>query len=136
MSDIMLKFIAACSNTTEGETVVTDATPAAVNWNNIDTANASINTNTQTITGINTTITLSWTGTEDDDGGTVSAIVNGSSAGSTSTPGSFTFTVQNNDTLYFRHVTSGGSVNVGSATVRNVSDSNTVLDTYSYAVND
>ena len=114
------------TSTTEAAT--TDVTPNAVNWNNISTAATSGQTNTQTISGINTTITLRVTYTRDDMAYTLVTYVNGTSVGGAQAPNNYTFTVSNGDTVYFFAV--GGESRDSSATVTNVSDSNAVLDTF------
>ena len=106
-----------------------DVTPNALNWNNIATSASSANTNTQTVSGINTTITLAVSFDEDRDNYTLQANVNGSFVGSAvNSPGSFTFTVSNGDSVYFR--ASGGETRDSSATVTNQSDGNATIDTF------
>lgn len=103
-----------------------DVTPDAVNWNNASGAPSVATTNTQTITGIDTAITLlfSYTGNinSNDTFYIKNDIVTSVSSGGT-------FSVNNNDTLAFRMTTSnlGASISV---TITNVSDNNTVLDTF------
>ncbi|MDB9980616.1 hypothetical protein OAD61_00750 [bacterium] len=110
--------------------------PDGVNWSNLVTPANSATTNIQTITGINVTITLEVTFTEDRDNYQLQAIVNGSAMaeGFVSSPGSFTFTVVNGDTVQFRAV--GGDTRNSSATVTNSSDGNVVLDTFVITLND
>ena len=106
-----------------------DVTPDAVNWNDLSTGGSTATTNTQTISGISQAITLRATFTEDRDNYTLQAIVNGSLVGSpVSSPGNFTFTVSNNDTVAFR--ASGGETRSSSATITNTSDGDAVLDTF------
>lgn len=106
-----------------------DVTPDAVNWNNLSTGSSTATTNTQTISGINTTITLRATFTENRDNYTLQAIINGSLVGSpVNSPGNFTFTVANGDTVAFR--ASGGETRNSTATITNTSDGNAVLDTF------
>lgn len=112
----------------------TDVTPNAVNWNNIDTGGSSGQTNTQTISGIDTTITLRVTYTRDDEAYTLVTYVNGTSVGGAQAPSNYTFTVSNGDTVYF--FATGGETRDSSATVTNVSDSNAVLDTFGINLND
>lgn len=112
-----------------------DVTPNALNWNNILTAASSANTNSQTITGINTSITLLVSFTEDRDNYTLQANVNGSFVGSAlNSPGSFTFSVSNNDVVYFR--ASGGETRDSVATVTNQSDGNAAIDTFGVGLED
>lgn len=111
-----------------------DVTPDAVDWNNISTAGSNATTNTQTISGISQAITLRATFTEDRDNYTLQAIVNGSAVGSpVSSPGNFTFTVSNNDTVAF--TASGGDTRDSSATITNTSDGDAVLDTFGITLN-
>lgn len=111
-----------------------DFTPDAVNWNNLSTGGSSATTNTQTISGIDTTITLEVNFNEDRDNYTLEAFVNGSSAdGPTSSPGTLTFSVSNGDTVYF--TASGGETRDSSATVINTSDGNATLDTFGIDLN-
>ena len=106
-----------------------DPTPNAVNWNDIGTAAGNATTNIQTISGINVTITLRATFTEDRDNYTLQAVVNGSAVGSpVSSPSNFTFTVVSGDTVQFNAV--GGETRDSSATITNVSDGDAVLDTF------
>jgi hypothetical protein len=110
------------------ELPASDVTPDALNWNTISTAGSSGSTNTQTISGINTTITLRVTYNRDDEAYTLVTYVNGSSVGGATAPSNYTFTVNNGDTVYF--FASGGQTDNSSATVTNVSDSDAVLDTF------
>lgn len=106
-----------------------DPTPNAVNWNDLSTGASTATTNIQTISGINVTITLRATFTEDRDNYTLQAIVNGSAVGSpVSSPSNFTFTVVNGDNVQFR--ASGGETRNSNATITNVSDGDAVLDTF------
>lgn len=107
----------------------TDVTPNAVNWNNISTAGSSGSTNNVTITGIDTSITLEASFTRDDEAYTLRAIVNEVIVdGPDSAPGTLTFAVTNGDVIRFE--ASGGQTRDSVATVTNVSDNNTVLDTF------
>ena len=72
--------------TSTTEAASTDVTPNAVNWNNISTAGSSGQTNTQTISGINTTITLRVTYDRDDEAYTLVTYVNGSSVAGATAP--------------------------------------------------
>lgn len=114
--------------TSTTEAAATDVTPNAVNWNDISTAASSGQTNTQTISGINTTITLRVTYTRDDEAYTLVTYVNGTSVGGAQAPNNYTFTVSNGDTVYFFAV--GGRTRNSSASVSNVSDSNAALDSF------
>jgi len=115
-------------------TPLPDVTPNAVNWNNLSTAGSTATTNTQTISGINQAITLRATFTENRDNYTLQAIVNGSLVGSpVSSPGNFTFTVSDNDTVAFR--ANGGETRNSTATITNTSDGDAVLDTFNIDLN-
>jgi hypothetical protein len=119
--------------TSTTEAAATDVTPNAVNWNNISSGGSNASTNTQTISGINTTITLRVTYTRDDEAYTLITYVNGTSVGGAQAPSNYTFTVSNGDTVYFQAV--GGETDDSSATVTNVSDGNAVLDTFGIDLN-
>ena len=111
-----------------------DVTPDAVNWNNLSTGGSNATTNTQTISGINQSITLRATFTENRDNYTLQAIVNGSLIGSpVNSPDNFTFTVANGDTVAFR--ASGGETRNSVATITNTSDGDAVLDTFNIDLN-
>ena len=109
----------------------TDVTinPLGDGWFDTSTAGSSVTTNTVTITGIDTIVTLQVNFTEDRDNYTLEAFVNGSRvAGPTNSPGTITFDVSNNDDVYF--IASGGRTDDSIATVINVSDGNTTIDTF------
>lgn len=109
-----------------GGGIGSDVTPDAVNWPNCSGV-VTASTPPQTISGIDTTITLSitWTGA-----GSLGVSKTGSAGAATgSNPTSVP--VSNGDTLAF--ILSGVGTS-GTVTVTNVSDSSTVLDTFTYAV--
>lgn len=116
--------------TSTTEAAATDVTPSNTSWWNNISGGFSGTTNTVTIAGINTTITLNVTFTEDRDNYILSALVNSSVVGSSNSPGNYNFTVQNGDTVQFTASVTGDETRDSVATVRNVSDSNTVLDTF------
>lgn len=120
--------------TSTTEAASTDVTPNALNWNNISTSASSGSTNTQTISGINTTITLRVTYTRDDEAYTLVTYVNGTSVGGAQAPSNYTFNVSNGDTVYFFAV--GGETRDSSASVSNVSDSNAALDSFGISLQD
>jgi hypothetical protein len=128
--------------TSTTEAAATDVTPSNTSWwNNIDNENDTNGiTNTVTIAGINTTITLEISFNEDADGGFCSIVVNSSPVASAfytdANSAATTFTVGNGDTVYFSVSTVGGDTSDATATVRNTSDSNTVLDTFTILLND
>lgn len=106
-----------------------DVTPNAVNWTDITDGNGP-ETNTQTISGINTSITLRIESNYIYNNGPFSIFVNGVEyqMGQTiSNDGFYNKSVNNGDTIYFYR--SGGSISE-TVTVKNSSDSNAVLDTF------
>ena len=116
-----------------------DVTPNAVNWGNISNPNDLAGSTSATISGINTTITLNISFNEQRDGGFCSIVVGGTVQTSTSftdaNNGSTNFTVSNNQTVQFNLSATTGTAE-GTATIRNVSDSNATLDTFTYLIND
>ena len=97
-----------------------DVTPNAVTFGDIIGFTSPVNSNLVTITGIDTTITLKVSFAAE---GTFSYVVNGGTEIDASVQD--TFTIQNNNTLIFKHYSSpGGSA---SYTVINLSDSSTVI---------
>ena len=113
----------------------TDVTPNALNWGNILTGNSSANTNSQTVTGINTAITLRVDFDEDRDNYTLQANVNGTLVGNAvSSPGNFSFSVSNNDVVYFRAV--GGETRDSTADVTNTSDGGATIDSFAVTLED
>lgn len=99
-----------------------DTTPNSVNWANVSGATSASNAN-QTISGIATTISLTW-----NQGGleTLYSKNGGSFVAGTGV------TVSNGDTLRFKVETEFEVSDSGTITVRNASDGNTVLDTFTY----
>lgn len=141
-----------------------DVTPAASDWGNISASaggggSTSASSNTVTITGINTSITLSATITSGSVSGTadnsfsgdmqIHAVVNGATVGSINvnnvsgtTTASFNVAVSNGATVYFVATVTvsdqlGGSAfgtGSGTITVRNATDGNATLDTFTVSV--
>lgn len=112
-----------------------DVTPNALNWANISTGNSSANTNSQTVTGINTAITLRVDFDEDRGNYTLQANVNGTLVGNAvSSPGNFSFSVSNNDVVYFRAV--GGETRDSTADVTNTSDGGAAIDSFGINLED
>lgn len=110
-----------------------DVTPNAVNWGDI-VGDPGATNGAQTISGIDTTITLQVNFTEPRDNYTLEALVNGSSAaGPSNSPGTLTFDVTNNDSVNFRASTNGDARD-GVVTVINTSDGNATLDTFTLEV--
>lgn len=101
-----------------------DVTPNAVDWNDVVSA-VSATTNTVTITGINTAINLSIDG---NSSGGFRVYINNNEFIIDDNP--YIVSVSNNDEVYFVFPTSTGDETTISITVRNVSDGNTVLDTF------
>lgn len=119
-----------------------DVTPNAVNWPNPADGGAGTTTTIgQQITGINTTITLQidWTGTNavaalqglyiavntsNTYGGTIYTVQNSIGA---STTGTYSFTVNPNEWVFFR-VTTSDSI-TRNLTIKNTSDGGVTLDT-------
>jgi hypothetical protein len=108
-----------------------DVTPNAVNWNDVSAPGGS--TNTVTITGINTAINLSisWTGYPGT--GAFDVYKNDSPISLPGEGSPYTLSVSNNDEIYFYAFSSGDLASI-SVTVRNASDGNTVLDTFTINV--
>lgn len=101
-----------------------DVTPNAVDWNDVVSA-VSATTNTVTITGINTAINLSISGIV---GGGFEVYINNNEFTIDDDP--YIVSVSNNDEVYFIFRTNTGEETTISVTVRNASDGNTVLDTF------
>lgn len=117
-----------------GSSSGSDVTPDAVNWPNISGVSPQ-STGNQTITGIDATITLSaQVTTVVQAGGIFSIFVNDSFVATFSTTLA-EFSVSSGDTVSFSVQPSFGTVE-GTVTVRNVTDSNTTLDTFTYNVSD
>lgn len=107
-----------------------DVIPNALNWTNINGMSIGI-TNTQTISGISTGITLriesNYNGT-----GNFDVYVNDVQYDLTfdiDTYGFYNHVVNNGDTIYF-YRSSAGFVPTETVTVKNASDNNTILDTF------
>jgi hypothetical protein len=104
-----------------------DVTPNAVNWNDVVSA-VSATTNTVTITGINTAINLSISYTGYSVG--VFDVYKNGTEFSLTDNNPYTLSVSNNDQVYFFYNGGAGEETTVSVTVTNVSDGNTVLDTF------
>lgn len=121
----------------------TDVTPDAVNWGNItktgQTGWENNSASAQTITGIDTVITLkaSWTSTASSNKAKGYWVKNGAGAGAPVLTPAYV-TAVSGDVLYFI-VTDGyanpaGSADNGTVTVTNESDGGASLDTFTYSV--
>jgi len=105
-----------------------DVTPNPVNWtdqNNI----LEVYTSTQYITGISSDITLRISWTSLNGGDFTVNILGGPSYPLTTSPTDIV--VSNGNGIYFRLVWTGSIQDQRNVTVTNVSDGNTVLDTFS-----
>ena len=117
----------------------TDVNPDALDWTNVAVSGSIYGqTNTQTFTGINTAINVSFALT--NTGGTdiftsVSYSKNGGAF--TSIASGATLSISNNDTLAWQLTNNDPSNNpiLGSFRVRNASNANTELDRFSYNIN-
>lgn len=116
-----------------------DVTPAALNWTAISQIGSGVQvrgtSNSQTVTAIDTPITLraSWTIVGDDN--TACWIKNGVAEGEGDSP--LDVTVSVNDTLAFRIsliAGLGSSASSGTVTVTNPSDGGAAIDTFTYAI--
>jgi hypothetical protein len=116
---------------------VADVSVNAVNWTNVDSAGTVGTTITQQITGINTAIDLeiSWTGSLGYLYASVSAVNSYSAPIYTLLTSPTTISVDNNKYVSFRLQAVGLQDNLSrSVTVKNVSDSNLTLDTFTMDV--
>lgn len=102
-----------------------DVTPNAVEWFDQIFSPLPITTNSQTITGIDTTITLRIDVTSDDG---MNLQYSKNSGANTNISNGGTISMSNNDTLLF-NVNSGPAGGTIVFDVVNQSDSNTILDT-------
>lgn len=113
----------------------TDVTPDTIAWDDIyldSVCSPCVGENSpQTITGINTSITLVLTFTQPNGPGTMAYVKNG--VATTYTSGA-TVSVSAGDTLYFTVTRSTYGTASGVITVKNQSDANATLDTINYAV--
>lgn len=110
------------------KSTATDVVPDALNWDNPTGSIMPLSTISQTITGINTTITIKVSIIKTDDVFNFSYVKNGGSDITISD--GMTFTVVNNDTLVFKGDTASPFGNVqDSLQILNNSNGDTVLDT-------
>lgn len=102
-----------------------DVTPNSVDWDDITGTGGFATSDTKTISGIDTDITISVSYTPNTGSVFFVTYVNGS-------PQSTPLTISNNDTIYFTaSAFAGGS---GSVTVTNNADANTILDTFTVEI--
>ena len=118
----------------------TDATPNAIDFNDIsDVAlDPAASTNTVTITGIDTTITLRLTLTSAMSGLRLVYVYRDSGfVGSGSSGTTFDVAMTNGQTLFYSFFNAqDNSTWSGTATVSNLSDGGAVLDTFTYTLQD
>ena len=113
---------------------VADYTPDALNWTNISGAYDGldiVNTNTQTLAGINSTITIEVY--RNTGSGTLSCTKNGVPSGTVPVAASgsgHTFTAVSGDAIYFTWTVPPSSSDNYTVYVENVSDGNATLDTF------
>lgn len=110
-------------------------TPSAVNWNDV-TGNPNVDTNSQTISGMGAILTLSITRSSTANNN-LSVFVNSTQVASTGPSGVATleFEVFPGDSVFFRHSrTAPVGTSTGTITIRNVSNGNATLDTYTYSL--
>lgn len=118
----------------------TDATPSAIDFDDISDAGitASASTNVVTILGIDTTITLRLTVTSAMSAQRPIYVYRDGAWVSTNTSGTTVdVTVTNNQTLQYTFANSQNSTTwSGTATVTNENDAGAVLDTFTYTLTD
>ena len=127
---ILLHMLAA-STQQRVATGPSDVTPDSVNWGNLsDLIGGQDSNSNQTISGIDTTISLKYSLSGDSI-----TLKYRKNSGSyvTLSPGS-TFTVSNGDTVNFQGETTNTSTRSGTITVINASDSDATLDTFTYSL--
>lgn len=108
----------------------TDVTPDAVNWVQTGNFYFSATTNTQTITGINTDITLRIEVSVWPIMGVNDVYFNDISIYNDLENNQYSLkTVSNNTNIYFS-IDDDGTGDIMSFTIKNVSDNNTILDTF------
>ncbi len=111
-------------------TTATDVTPNSVNWGNIGPGfSPQVNSN-QTISGINTTITLEVNYT----GSSVFMYYRINSGSYTLISSGGQFTVSNGQTVNFQAITTNPTTVSGTVTITNESDGGASLDTFTYNV--
>lgn len=109
-----------------------DVTPNAVNWSDITGLGSAQNTN-QTIAGIDTSITLRLDRSTILIGNGTAQYSKNNGAETTFASGD-TISMSNNDTLYFKVNNTTFSPITGTVAVVNTSDSNALLDTFTWNV--
>lgn len=110
-----------------------DVTPAAVNWNDIIGGLSGV-TNNQTITGIDTTITL--TVSYSDSAYQLYYQTSGAPIEIGGPGHDTTFDVVSGDVVRFLAAWTDGNIFADTVSVINVSDSNTVIDTFAVTLTD
>jgi hypothetical protein len=118
----------------------TDATPDAIDFNNISDVSFDpyAATNTVTISGIDTTITLRLTLSSGANGlRGVDVYRNSGYVGSLTSGTTFDVSLTNGQTLYYGFYNSQDNTTwSGTATVSNLSDGGATLDTFTYTLQD
>lgn len=108
-----------------------DVTPNSVNWGNLSNDVTGVDNNSnQTISGIDTTISLKYS----ISGSSITVKYSKNNGGYiTLSPGS-TFSVSSGDTVKWQGSTSASTTRSGTITVINASDSDDTLDTFTYSL--
>jgi len=128
---ILLHMLSASTQQRAAAAGPSDVTPDSVNWGNIsDVIGGQAANSNQTISGIDTTISLKYS--RSGDSITLKYRKNSGSY-VTLSPGS-TFTVSNGDTVNWQGTTTSTSLRSGTITVINESDGDTTLDTFTYSL--
>lgn len=128
---ILLHMLSASTQQGTAPPPPSDVTPNSVNWGNLSDLIGGQDANSnQTISGIDTTISLKYS--RSGDSITLKYRKNSGSY-ITLSPGS-TFTVSNGDTVNFQGETTNTSTRSGTITVINASDGDTTLDTFTYSL--
>lgn len=130
----------ACVGKNYDPPIPLDTTPDAVNWSNVSSGGPYVATGSQTITGIETDITINIfvTGGNYGTGENFEIITSATRVG-TNPPwntGGDNYTFSANDTLSFAYYVYTGVPKTRTVTVTNASDGDTVLDTFTVTVNE
>jgi len=130
----------ACISKNVEPPIPLDTTPDAVNWPSVTTGDVYASTASQTITGIETDITINIfvTGGNYGAGEGFGVITSATKVGSGEPwqSGGVNYTFSANDTLSFEYYVFTGVEKTRTVTVTNASDGDTVLDTFTMTVNE